>query len=172
MIARRPLPQVPIQVRWRRTRLPVADRRSIAILVDISARFEDLANEAAVNQFHVADERRIGAVLRAMLDDSLVFLCRFDELPAFENVMAEGFFNIDVLARLAGPNGRQRVPVVWGGDRDGVDALVGERLTNVAILLWFFTLRFLNERCAAFEHLGVDIANRYIFGFILHAEDV
>src|SRR5438105_828616 len=49
---------------------------------------------------------------------------RVNNASAFPDVMADGLFDIDVLARLHGPDGGQGVPVVWRGDADGVDALV------------------------------------------------
>jgi hypothetical protein len=48
----------------------------------------------------------------------------FDHFPAFPDIVGRGFFDVDVLARLAGPDGRERVPVIGGDDGDGVNLLV------------------------------------------------
>ena len=77
-----------------------------------------------------------------MLDDPAVLLGRLDHLAAFEDVVAARLLDVDVLARLAGPDRRQRVPVVRRGDADHVDVLavvdlaeVGLGLGLVAVLL-------------------------------------
>jgi len=43
-----------------------------------------------------------------------------------------GFFEVDVLASFDGVDGGLFVPVVGGGDEDGVDVLAGEDLAVVA----------------------------------------
>src|SRR5205807_72784 len=49
----------------------------------------------------------------------------------FVNVMTARLFDVDVFARLAGPDGHQRVPVVGRGNRDGVKILVLQCLADV-----------------------------------------
>ena len=49
-----------------------------------------------------------------------------------EDVVRARLLDVHVLARLAGPDGLQRVPVVRGGDGDRVDVLVVEHLADVA----------------------------------------
>ena len=61
----------------------------------------------------------------------LVLLGRLDALAAFEDVVAARLLDVDVLAGLAGPDGDQRVPVVAGGDGDGVEVLVFQGLADV-----------------------------------------
>ena len=61
-----------------------------------------------------------------MLHDSVVLFCGFDELSAFENIVAEWLFDVDVFARLAGPDCPQRVPMIGRCDRYGVDAFIGQ----------------------------------------------
>src|SRR5215213_4643086 len=58
VVARRTLPQFPVQICRDRTRFSMTDRVSVSIFVDVTARFHDLADESAVNQLHVANERR------------------------------------------------------------------------------------------------------------------
>src|SRR5262249_34026196 len=49
-----------------------------------------------------------------------------DAAPAFGDGVAQRLFDVDILARLASPDGHQRVPMIGCGDGDGV-----ERLANV-----------------------------------------
>ena len=74
-----------------------------------------------------------GTALGADLDDAAVLAGRGDHLPAFPDVVGEGLLDVDVLARLAGPDGGQGVPVVGRGDGHGVDGLVVEQLAEVAV---------------------------------------
>ena len=172
VIARRSLPQIPVEILRDRARFTVADRAAIAVLVNVAARLDDLADEAVVNQLHVANERRVRATLRAVLHDFAVLFRGGHELPAFENVVGKRLFDVHVLARLAGPDRRQRVPMVRRRDGHRVDALVGERLANIAIQFGPLALGFFDDLRAALEDIGVDVAKRDVFGFILHFEDV
>ena len=76
---------------------------------------------------------RAGAALRAHLDHAAVLAGRGDHLPAFPDVVGQRLLDVDVLARLAGPDGGQGVPMVGRGDDDGVDVLVVEQLADVAV---------------------------------------
>ena len=73
-----------------------------------------------------------GASLGAHLDELAVFFLCGDEVFAFGGVVAAGFFNVDVLAGLEGVDTHGGVPVVGGGDDEGVDVWVGEGLAEVA----------------------------------------
>jgi hypothetical protein len=68
-----------------------------------------------------------------MLHDTIVFLRRRHQLPAFENVMAARLLDVDVLARLARPDADQRVPVVGRGDRDRIDGFVFQQLPHIGV---------------------------------------
>src|SRR5699024_3359559 len=71
----------------------------------------------------VADLRLhgVGALLRAALADAVVLARRLDDLAPFPDVVGDGLLDVDVLTRLERPDRRQGVPVVTGGDHDGVD---------------------------------------------------
>ena len=103
VVGRRPLPQGPVQIFGHRSRFAVADRAAIAVLVNVAARFDDLADEAVVDQLHVANERRVGAALGAVLDDAVVLFGGGHKLPAFINVVRHRLLDIDILARLTAP---------------------------------------------------------------------
>lgn len=47
--------------------------------------------------------------------------------------MANRFLHINVLATLTGPDGRECVPVITGGNRDGVDFAIVEQTTQVLL---------------------------------------
>ena len=61
----------------------------------------------------------------------LYFFAAADDLPRLEDVVRAGLLHVDVLARLAAPDGLQRVLVVGSGDRDGVDRLILQQLAEV-----------------------------------------
>ena len=75
---------------------------------------------AALNPSDGFLQRGTGPGLRAALDDAAVLPSGRHHLPAFPDVVRERFLHIDVLSRLAGPNGGQRMPMVGGGQDDGV----------------------------------------------------
>ncbi len=68
-----------------------------------------------------------------MLDHAVVFAGRRHDLAGFEDVMRARLFDVDILAGLAGPDRSERVPVVGGGQGDGVDGLVLEQLAVVGV---------------------------------------
>ena len=45
--------------------------------------------------------------------------------------MGNRLFHVDVFPGLAGPDGSEGVPVVAGGDDDGVDVIVFEKFAHV-----------------------------------------
>ena len=71
------------------------------------------------------------AALVAGLDDPLVLSRGLDQFAAFPAVVAQRRLDVNVLARLAGPNRRQAVPMVGRGDHHGVDRLVVQRLAEI-----------------------------------------
>ena len=71
------------------------------------------------------------AALSAVLHDHPVLLLRLPGDAAFGDVVAHRLFDVDMLAGLGGPDRHQRMPVVRGGDRDGVERLVFQRLADI-----------------------------------------
>lgn len=94
---------------------------------------EEFAVLAAVNGGDLLGPAAAGAALGAVLDDAVVFAGGFNALAAFKDVVAAGFFDVDVFAGLASPDGDEGVPVVGRGDGDGVDAFVFQELTDVGV---------------------------------------
>src|SRR5882724_5364532 len=61
------------------------------------------------------------APLRTHLNDTVVLPAGFQHRPAFIDGFGEGFFDINILARLTRQHGRQRVPMIGGGNQNHVD---------------------------------------------------
>ena len=78
-------------------------------------------------------ELRAAAPLRADLHDAVVPPGRLDHAPAFDEVVRDRLLDVDVLARLAGPDGRQGVPVVGRGDHQGVDIAILQDTAHVLL---------------------------------------
>ena len=71
------------------------------------------------------------APLRTHLHDALVALGRLEHGAAFVNGLGQRLLDIDVLAGLAGEDGRQGVPVVGRGDEHHVHVLAVEDAAEV-----------------------------------------
>ena len=69
------------------------------------------------------------------LDDAAVSAGRGDHRPPFGDARGQRLFDVNVLPRLAGVDGRQRVPVVGCADDDGLDVLAVEDPPEVPIAL-------------------------------------
>ena len=74
---------------------------------------------------------RARSVLETDLHHDLVLARGVHHLTAFPDGVASRLLHVDVLAGLGGPDARQGVPVVRGGDGDGVDVLVVEHPAHV-----------------------------------------
>ena len=110
--------------------LPMLARR----LVAEAAGDLDLAEVAGAHPSRAPRaDALVRAALRAGLDDAVVFARRLDHLAAFPDVVRDRLLDVDVLARLAGPDDDQRMPVVRRGDGDGVDVLVFEQLADIGV---------------------------------------
>ena len=122
LLRRRSQPEVPIQPGGRRLRGLEAQR--ISRPGEFAARPVDPADDSVPDQFGHRAEGTAGAAVGSALDDAVVFAGSLHQLAALPDVVGEGLFHVDVLPRLAGPDSRQGVPVVAGGDGDGVDGPV------------------------------------------------
>ena len=77
------------------------------------------------------EKMRAAARLRAELHDAAVLLGRGDHRLPFEDVVAVGLLDVDVLAGLAGVDRRQGVPVVGRADDEGIERFVFQCLAKV-----------------------------------------
>jgi hypothetical protein len=102
-----------------------------------------------------------GALLRADLDDAVIFSRCLDHLAAFPYLVRCGFFDIDVFARLAGPDGDKRMPMVGrrGGDR--VDLLVLQKLANVGVGFELDVVLLIKTCSLFFEVIAVNITDSH-----------
>jgi len=73
--------------------------------------------------------------------------------------MAAGFFNIHMLARLAGHNGCRGMPMIRRGDNNGVNVLLFQQLADIGYPFRFFSCALINIGDGACHYIGVDIAD-------------
>ena len=112
--------------------------RAVGLSPDAVPRFEaqafghvDVADAPFVEKLHRGSNVRVAPVLHAGFHDTVVFARRLDRLASFPNVVRGRLLHVNVLARLARPYRRQRMPVVRRRDRDCVDFLVVEHAAKV-----------------------------------------
>jgi hypothetical protein len=102
----------------------------------------------------------VAAALHADLDDVLRTLLGVDQGDALLGSLAEGFFDVDVLAGGEGVEHHLSVPVLRGGDEDGGDVLVFEQGLVVAIGLGRLGLAPGGGGEGALEVRFIDVADR------------
>src|SRR5439155_24758797 len=91
--------------------------------------------------------------------DPIVVPRGLDDAPAFADVVADRLLDVDVLAGLNGPDGRQRVPVIGRGDADDVDVAVFHDAAQILDELRPLTLRPFGSFHGPAGHGGVAVAN-------------
>ena len=77
-----------------------------------------------------------GSPLRSGLDDSVEFCPRRQSLLSFPDVVAGGLFDIDILAGHGGPDRQKGVPMIGGGDGNGIDIFVIQYLSAIGFECW------------------------------------
>src|SRR5205823_629723 len=107
-------PQVVIDAGRHRGVLLVAD--ALAVAGNPGAGERHLAQLARADELGRTLEVRRAAALHAGLDDAAILAGRLDHAAALDQVVRNRLLDIDVLAGLTGPDGRQGVPVVRSGD--------------------------------------------------------
>src|SRR5262245_5796616 len=76
-----------------------------------------------------------GALLRADLDHAFVLARRLNHLAPFVYGAGDGLLDVNVLARLTGHHGLQRMPVVGRGDDHRVNVLAVEHSTKIPVCI-------------------------------------
>ena len=99
-------------------------------------------------------------LLGSELDDAVIFAGRLDHPPAFDDIVAGGLLDVNILAGLAGKHSQKRMPVVGRGDRDGVDRLVVEQAAKVFLDLRRLSGRTFDGLHGLGEHRIIDVADR------------
>ena len=130
---RRPQPAVPVQSG---RRIAVRDDRAGIAADDtgkhpIHVHVQHFAQAAARDVIPRRNGVRRAAVLKPGLNDPLVLAGRFDHLAAFPDRQRDVLLDIHVLAGLAGPNSRQRVPLFGRGDDNALHLLVVQNRAEI-----------------------------------------
>ena len=93
----------------------------------------ELADAAVADEGAGEAEDAGGALLGAELEDAFVAVDVFAQGPVFGEVEAHGLFEVNVLAGADGGQGGEHVPVIGGGDEDGVEVLAGDQFAEVVV---------------------------------------
>jgi len=75
--------------------------------------------------------------------------------------VANGLFYVDILARLAGPNRLQSVPMIRRANHYSIDVFALQQLLVIADLVDFDAILFFNVSCPFIQNGGVNIAKRH-----------
>src|SRR5207248_2524945 len=102
----------------------------------------------------------VRSAIGAVLHDAVILLGGAHHLPAFPPEMRARLFDVDVLARLAGPDRHQRMPVIRRGDRNGVDGFVFHDAARIGIDLGLGHAQALHVRQPLAHDVVIDIAYR------------
>jgi hypothetical protein len=81
----------------------------------------------------------------------------FHDLPAFEDVVAARLLHVHVFARLTGPDGQQRVPMVGRDNGNGVKRLVVQHAAEVLDALGRVAGQFPHDGASSGEQAAVGI---------------
>ena len=113
----------------------------------------DFAELAIVKEFHSLMNAGFGAVLKTDRDDTVILAGSFNHFSTLKDIVGAGLFDVNVLSSLTSPYSGKSVPVVGGGDDDGVNVSVIEDTAEVVLGGWRKALDFLE----LFDAFGVDI---------------
>ncbi|SPE29499.1 hypothetical protein SBA2_450115 [Acidobacteriia bacterium SbA2] len=162
---RRACPEVVVDPRRHWFRFGVAD--GVPPLVAKAARKVKVSKQAFAHLLHSLDDRFTGAAVCAVLHNPVVLLDGAQQLAALPPVVGKRLFNVNVFARLAAPDGLQRMPVVGCGDRNRVDGFVVQQLAQVDESRRPLNAHLLDFRQALVEHVLIHVAERGEF-HVLH----
>jgi len=125
--------EIPVDARGGRAigRGPDAGGEHVAI--DAAAGGDDVAELAGADNLRGLPAVGRGATVNADLDDALGLAGDVDDLAALDDGERERFLDVNVFARAAGVDAHEGVPVVGGGDHDGVDVVAVEDAAVVFI---------------------------------------
>lgn len=99
-----------------------------------------------MDELHRGGERTAGAVLRAGLADASELAGDLDEAASLGDILADRFLDVGVLARLHRPDSAEGMPVVRGGDENGVDRRVVTNDAEILDLLRHGTFQLAGEQ--------------------------
>jgi hypothetical protein len=122
--------QIVVDRRGHRHR-PMGFPNAEAALVDDAAHGGHLPEIARLHPRDRLGNREARAVLRVHLDDAVVFFRRRQDLPAFPQIVRDGFFVEHILAGLHRPDALQRVQMIGRRDRDRIDVSAREQFAEI-----------------------------------------
>ena len=93
----------------------------------------DLADESVAHDLDSLLEERFGTLLRADLEDGLLFRDFTVDRMTLRVFVRHRLFTIDILARAEGLHADDAVPVVGGGDHHRVDVVAGDQLAEILV---------------------------------------
>ena len=111
--------------------------------------------------FHFLDgflDSRTAADLGAVLNDAMIFSCRFHHLASFPDIVRTRFFYVHVFARLASPDGTQRMPMIGSSERNGINGLIFQELSDVCKTDWFLSIGLFELIQSLVQHVLVNVA--------------
>ena len=85
---------------------------------------------------------RLAADLGAGLTNFSRLSRHFYNAATFPNVVADGFFNINIFPVLHGPNGHQGVPMIRGGDANRIYFAIFQKFADVLVIFGRFSRLF------------------------------
>ena len=125
-----------------------------ATLVAKSAGQLDPAQLPCMQIRHGLAHSRIAAGLGAGLHDALVLAGGFNNPATFGDIVADWFFNVNVLAGLDSPDGDESVPVVGGGNGNSIHVGISQQLPDIRV----FSDRFV----AIAELFSLTLKHRFV----------
>ena len=102
-----------------------------------------------------AGDSLVAATLSTVLNHDAVFLLRLHAHPAFDNIVAHWFFNVNVFTCLCTPDGQQRMPVIGCGNGNRVNCRIVEGFANVVD--WFRRQLSISAFLQAFHRVGQNL---------------
>ena len=124
-----------------------------------SASEVDFADSAFFDELDHVDQPFAGTALGSDLADLVVLFHGGGNGSALSNVVADGFFNVDVFSRLHRPNGGKAVPVVRRSDRDAVDVFFLHDFSQISNENRTFARSFFNLIAAVVAGFFVAVAD-------------
>lgn len=103
--------------------------------------------------------------MRTGLHDAVELAGMLHHVPAFADIVTDRLFDIDIFTSLHGPDGSQGMPVIGGGDGDGINGLVIEDTTQILHVGGLVFLVGGGLLDAFFCYLLIGIAEHDHFGF-------
>ena len=144
----RAAPEVPIEAGWRRLRHALADAIGHLVHDVEGANGGDGAEIPGADQLDHAPVVLGGMDLGANLADGVALPDCIADSKAFRQVQRHRLLQIDVLARLAGGDGDQRVPVWRSGNDNRVEVFLLQHLAEIAVA-FASVFELLHHRVAA-----------------------